>query len=703
MSPQQAKGKAVDKRADIWAWGCVLFECLTAKRAFEGETITETLASILKGEPDWDSLPELTPWKVKDLLQRCLAKEPRERLHDVSDARIEINQAIREPTALSTAPSLPGTYSKRQLTIAAVVAGLLMIMIGGVISWNLKPVPESATQPISRFAHILPEDQRLSGTAHLVLAISPDGTKIIYSANNQIYLRKTDELEASPIHGTDEDIANPFFSPDSQWIGFWTTMDNTLKKIPVTGGTPLTLCKATNPFGASWESDNTIVFGQGRTIVRVSADGGTPEVLINLESGETAYGPQLLPGNENVLFAVTSVSGDDRWDKAQIVMQSLETGEREVLIPAGAEVRYVPTGHIVYAVEETLYAVPFDLAKHEVTGSAVPILEGVMRTTWPIAGTGAANFNFSNLGSLVYIPGGVEALEIVLAFVDRDGIVQKLPADPHRYERPRLSPDGKRVAVGIDSELWIYDITRNTLDQLTFEGGEQPCWTPDGKRITFRSSRDGAFNIYWKSADFGGEAQRLTTSENQQRPFSWSPEGDILIFGENSPTTGWDLWSLSLDDAGKPQPIIQTEVVEQAGILSPDGRWLAYYSTEEGQRDIYVQAFPPGSGGKWRISTEGGRTSRWAQNGKELFYWDPSNRLMAVEVTTEPTFTRGNPVPLRVELSDAIFYWNWDVTPDGKRFLVLQPVEDTDSTAPLQQINIVLNWFEELKRLCPPN
>jgi serine/threonine-protein kinase len=549
-----------------------------------------------------------------------------------------------------------------------------------------------------RFIHTLRDDQQLTSTGRPILTISADGTQIVYVANRQLYLRPIDEVEANPIRGTDEP-SNPFFSPDSQWVGFFSRDDLALKKIPVTGGAPMTLCKAANPYGASWESDNTIVFGQGQTIMRVSADGGTPEVLINLESGETAYAPQILPGNEKVLFTVTSVSGADRWDRAQIVMQSLETGEREVLIPAGAEGRYIPTGHIVYAVEEILYAVPFDLARHEVRGGAVPILEGVMRAD----STGAANFSFSNLGSLVYIPGGgFRALVKVLAFVDRDGTVQQLPAAPHRYDLPRLSPDGTRVAVEINSagnlDVWIYDITRNTMDQLTFEGGRYPCWTGDGKWVTFSSIRDRASNIYWKQADFSGEAQRLTTSENDQVPFSWSSDGDVLIFGEQSPTTGWDLWSLSLEDAGKPQPIAQTEAIEFAGFLSPNGRWLAYQSNEEGQRDIYVQAFPPGSGGKWRISTKGGRSPRWAPNGEELFYWEPSNRIMAVKVTTDPTFTRGNPAPLRVELSLPSSYRIWDVTPDGQRFLIMQPQKESKSVT---QINIVQNWFEELKRLVP--
>jgi serine/threonine-protein kinase len=605
------------------------------------------------------------------------------------------------------AQSSIGKYSKHHLAITASLAVLIAGLIGALISWNLKPLGV-APQTIKRFAHTLPEDQQLSSTGRPNLAISPDGTKIIYCANEQIYLRQTDELEAGPIRGTDENIRNirnPFFSPDGLWVGFFS--DTELKKIAVTGGAPIALCNARGPYGASWGADNAIVFGQRHAIMRVSADGGTPEVLVNLESGETAYGPQILPDGKELLFAVTTESGRDRWDKAQIVLQSLETGERKILIPEGSEARYAPTGHLIYAHEETLFAVSFDLAGHEVRGGAVPIVEGVMRGTNPSSSTGAANFSFSSAGSLIYIPAFVrQGAECFLAFADRDGTVERLPAPQRQYHGPMLSPDGKRVAVSIGtygaSNVYIYDIDRSTLQQLTFGGGERPIWTPDGKWVTFSSTRErGVFNIYRKPADSSGDAVRLTSGASAQWALSWSPGGDVLIFAEKQITTDWDILWLSLEDVAKPQTIVQTDGSDYFGVLSPNGRWLAYSSNEQdNQNDIYVQAFPSGSGGKWRVSTEGGTFPRWAQNGKELFYWN-DGRIMTVKVTTDTNFTHENPVQLPVTTAGTAPFAAWDISPDGRCFLVLRPVEGADSAAPTQQINIVLNWFEELKRLVP--
>jgi len=544
MSPEQARGKPVDKRADIFAFGAVLYELLTGKRAFEGETITETLASILKGEPDWKALPATTPWRIQELLRRCLTKDPHDRLRDIANVRIEVKLALSEPTTVS--PTGVVSTAQPPLWRRAIpwsVAGLIAII--AIVGFWILTRPE--VRPITRLPLILPSDQQLTGTSRHVVALSPDGTRLVYTANAQLYLRPMDQLEATPIRGTEGGSREPFFSPDGQWVGFW--VGGQLRKVSISGGAPVTLCEAQNPFGASWGQDDTIVFGQGQQgIWQVPATGGTPEVLVTMDSteGDFAHGPQILPGGEAVLFTLNGQNVP--WDQSQIVVQSLETGERRVLIEGGRDARYAPTGHLVYAQAGTLLAVPFDLTRLEVTGGPVPLVEGVMDAG---NASGAAHFKFSSLGSLVYVPGGTGAGQFRLVWVDRQGAVESMGAPPHGYRHPRLSPDGEQVAVSSGEEstdIWVYDISRETLTRLTFEGiNQQPLWTPDGKRVTWRSIRDGVpGNLFWKLADGTGAVERLTTSEFRQQPGSWSPDGQFLAFHQRPSTgsspTARDIW-----------------------------------------------------------------------------------------------------------------------------------------------------------------
>ena len=446
----------------------------------------------------------------------------------------------------------------------------------------------------------------------------------------------------------------------------------------------MTLCDAQNPWGASWAPDDTIVFGQGPDgIFRVSADGSAPEVLIPVDAaiGESAQGPQLLPGGKAALFTL-GVGGD--WDEAQVVVQSLDTGERSVLVEGGSDVRYVPTGHLVYALAGTLLAVPFDLVRLEVTGGPVPILEGVMRST---VNTGAAHFSVSDTGSLVFVA-GISVAQSTFVWVDRQGGAEALPAPPRPYSRPRLSPDGQRVAVDIEGDIWVYDIPRGTLTRLTFDGSNStPAWTPDGKRLAFSSTRAGPASLFWKLADGSGEAERLTTSEGQGHHIeSFSPDGKVLAFHAHH--TGQDIWVLPLEGERKPRPFLQTPAEEWGSEFSPDGRWLAYMSNESGRNEIYVQPFP-GPAGKFQISTEGGSFPVWARNG-ELFYRN-GDKMMAVDITTSPSFTAGN-----ARLLFEGQYQSYDVTADAERFLMIREGEQGAT-----RLNVVLNWFEELKRLVP--
>ncbi|MDA2924229.1 protein kinase [Acidobacteria bacterium AH-259-L09] len=714
MSPEQARGKLVDKRTDIWAFGCVLYEILTGKKAFQGGTISDTIAAILKGVPDWEALPENTPWRIQDLLRRCLQKDPNRRLRDSGDAKIQIEEALTEPTTISPIEVISAAKPTRwKLAIPWSIA-VMMTLLAGVAIWSLtRPEP----RPITRVSVVLPSTERLSGTSRHVVALSPDGTHLVYAANEQLYLRAMDQLEGVPIRGTEGNTRSPFFSPDGQWVGFWA--GGQLKRVPISGGAPVTLCDAQIPWGVSWGPNDTIVFGQGpEGIWQVSAAGGTKEVLIGVDSTksevsempmellgkllmlhELYHGPQILPGGRAVLF---TVGFGGTWDDAQIVVQSLETGERKVLISGGTDARYVSTGHLVYARAGTLLAVPVDLGRLEVTGSPVPIGEGIRQADANV--TGAAQFSFSRFGSLVYVPGIGGEIERTLVWVDREGQVERLAAEPRFYSRPRLSPDGQRLAMTVfdsaNSDVWIYELARETPTRLTFDPAEDrnPLWTPDGQRVVFSSDRDGGLsNLFWKAADGMGQLERLTTSPNYQIPYSWSSDGKRLVFVELNPETLWDISVLSMEGEPTSQALLQTQFTESLPAISPDGRWMAYQSDESGRHEVYVTPFP-GAGPKQQISMEGGAEPVWGPDGRELFYRE-GDKMMAVAVKTHPKFTAAKPkVLFEGRYTTNRIAANYDITPDGRRFLMIKVGEQ--ESAPTQ-INVVFNWFEELKRLVP--
>ena len=701
MSPEQARGRPVDKRADIFAFGAVLYELLTGKRAFEGETITETLASILKGEPDWGTLPATTPWRIQELLRRCLTKDADERLRDIANVRVEIKLALSDPTTGS--PKEVVSTAQPPLWRRAIpwsIAGLIAVMAGAAI-WSL-------TRPdvrlMTRFPLLLPADQQLTYTGRHVVALSPDGTRLVYTANQQLYLRPMDQLAATPIRGTEGGSRSPFFSPDGQWVGFW--VGGQLRKVSVNGGAPVALCEAAILLGASWGQDDTIVFGQGpEGILKVSANGGTPEVLVTMDSaeGKWAHGPQILPGGEAVLFTLSTIGA--LWDDAQIVVQSLETGERRVLIEGGRDARYAPTGHLVYAQAGTLLAVPFDLTRLEVSGGSIPLVEGVQD-----AGnvSGAAHFQFSDLGSLVYVPGATRTGNS-LVWVDREGTEQLVTAEKRDFTHPRVSPDGRRLAFSFseddDSSLnvWIYDMERESSRRLTFEGTRNNplIWTPDGNWITFLSNREGAVgNLYQKTADGSGPAERLTTGPNPQIPTSWSPDGSVLAFHETFPGTGNDILLLPMEGDGKPQLLISTPSNDCCARFSPDGQWLAYVSDETGQTHVYISPYPEPNV-KYLVSgQEGGGAPVWSPDGTELFYQSGA-KMMVVSVETDPAFNTGRPQELfegsyRISTINPGFSQYYDISTDGKRFLMIKIEQQGEA-----QLNVVLNWFEELKRLVP--
>jgi serine/threonine-protein kinase len=698
MSPEQARGKVCDKRTDIWAFGCVLYELFTGRLAFQGDSTTEILAAVLKEEPDWKALPVCTPTKIRDLLGRCLQKDLRRRLHDAADARIEIEEALAAPAKVEPAAAAKGdrTLIRRGLIIG-VGALPLVAVVAGLAVWNLKPAPQ---KPVTRFAMSLPPGQRLN-TNRSAIAISPDGTRLVYAAGpsiltTQLYIRAMDGLEARPIPGT-EGGGDPFFSPDGQWVGF--TNRGRLMKVSVNGGGPVSLAEILNTtfFGASWGSQGKIalVLQAGGPIWQIPDTGGHPQQLTRLEKGEIGQRwPEFLPGGKGVLFMV--LEGVN----SRIVAQSLETSERRDLVQSGIFPRYAPSGHLVYLQGANLMAAPFDPQRLAIRGAAVPIVEGVLSTGGAGIG-GSVQYSFSSTGSLVYVPGSVQTARLKLVWVDRKGAEQPLAAPAHNYVIPRVSPDGKRVATGIeeaDSQIWLYDLGRDTLTRLTFEGSGNidPVWTPDGKRVVFKGTGN---RLFWELADGSAGAEPLTSSElaGNNVPGSWSPDGQVLAFMEINPNTGYDIYTLSLKD-GKPQPFVRTPSLETAPRFSPDGHFIAYASDESGRLEIYARPYP-GPGGKWQISTEGGTEPVWNPKGRELFYRS-GNKMMAVDIATQPTFSAGKPkmlfegpyVPTPRSFPD------YDVSPDGQRFLMLKANEQAQVPA---QINVVLNWFEELKQKVP--
>ena len=531
------------------------------------------------------------------------------------------------------------------------------------------------------------------------MSISPAGNNVAFvGASNgirRVYLRALDSSEAMPMAGTENAYCTPTYSPDGQWLAYFDPTSFEMKKISIRGGPPVTLAKIPGGvLGATWGTDGTIIYARntGGYLEKVSSSGGTPARLtqVNSAAGETSHRwPTLLPDGKALLFVIHK---GPRPEDAQIVAQQLSSGQRRLVLQGGTFPQYVPTGHLVYVHGKTLMAVPFDVQALQVKGQPAVVAEDVQES-----GTGAGELGVSPQGSLVYIP-AAQTARLNLVWVSRDGREQPIAAPARPYYAPRLSPDGKKLAVNIDEEggqIWLYDFDRETLSRFTFQGdsNEDAVWTPDGKRIAFHSGEPVA-NIFWQPADGSGGPERLTTSEHQQAPESWSPDGQLLAFDELDPTTGRDVGVLRLSGR-KQQSFLRTQADECAARFSSDGRWLAYGSNESGRSEAYVQPYP-GPGRKWQVSTEGGAEPIWNPNGRELFYRNGS-KMMAVEITRQPDFSIGRARVLfdggYVVPTGGYPRPNYDVSPDGQRFLMIK------ESPP--QLNVVLNWFEELKRRVP--
>ncbi|MBI4886566.1 MAG: serine/threonine-protein kinase [Acidobacteria bacterium] len=720
MAPEQAKGRPADKRSDIWAFGCVLYEMLTAKRAFEGEDVSDTLAAVLRAEPDWSALPQTVPASVRALLEGCLTKDRRQRIADVSTPLF----VMRQPAPQVSGPSAPDSARaweaghgalpaprrplwRRALPYAVAVA--VTTAAAAAVAWRVWPAPRPLQ--ISRFDYVLPEGRLFRNIGRPTVAFSPDGRYVVYNATGGLYLRAMDELQARLIPGTEAGLTNPFFSPDGQTVAY--EQGSELKRVSISGGAPVVICAvkggaAGGMFGASWGTDNTILFGQPEGIMRVSANGGTPELAIKAGEGEQVYGPQWLPDGDSVLFSVTTGKGMTRWDQAQIVAQSLRTGERKVVLRGGSDARYLPTGHLVYALGETLLAVAFDADRLEVAGGPVSVVEGIMRADTRATASATANYGVSDEGTLVYGTGSVAPSFGALAWVDRNGKAEPLSDRQAPYRAPRVSPDGARVAVAMQNpdgneDIWVVDVERGTHTRLTSDPGIDtvPLWTPDGTHITFSSGRaGGASALYRMSADGSGAVEELTKASTNQGATSWLSDGTALAFYDVGGS--YDIFTVKPGES--PVRFSETSFREQGPAFSPDGRWLAYSSDETGQAEIYVTRYP-GPGGRTAISTGGGRSPRWSSNGRELFYRN-GRQMIAVAVEPGQTLRTGTPRVLfegeYVQELENVGAHNYDVSRDGQRFLMIVPApSEKPGENARQRIVVVQNWFEELRRRVP--
>jgi eukaryotic-like serine/threonine-protein kinase len=715
MSPEQARGRAVDKRTDVWAFGAVLYEMLTAKRAFDGEDVTEMMASVVKSTPDWSALPAETPPQVVTLIQRCLEKDRQARIADMAVAKFLLAGHVSSgvPSNVVVAPPAgAGARSWRQALPWVIGAAVLSLLVGASIGWLM---PRRATEVplVTRLQmNVFPADQLVGSIASVrpartAIALSPDGRTVAFVATSgnvtQLYIRGLDRAEASPVHGT-EGASEPFFSPDGAWIGF--RAGNKIRKVLAAGGAPVTIAEVDGGT-PSWGDNGAVFFAGANGISSVPSNGGAVATVTTRDAArrERHILPQPLPGSRAIIFTI----GTTGWDTANVVLRVLDSGEQRVLVQGGADARYVGTGHIAYMKSGTLMAVPFDVRSLQVTGTPVVLIEGVMQAVnAPNSSdeTGAGQFAVSSSGTLIYATGGTSRLlEGSWMWVDRTGAaqpVEAVPAGPYLF--PRLSPDGQTVAVTVRAgspDVWVYDVVRGAPTRLTFEGGSHPIWSPDGKRLAFTVMIDGVSNLHVIDAGGGGKPERLAQSPFAQIPTSWTATPNVLVFLQRPQLDSYGIWVLPMDGENRTARIfVESKFPLSHAELSPDGRWLAYVSRESGAPEVYVQPFP-GSGQKTRISTSGGTEPIWLPNGREILYRHAGQFFSATIRSVSP-FQIDPPRLLfatKGEYDSTSPIRSWNVSPNGQRFLLSRFAESKDK--PVTAIHVVLNWAEELKRLVP--
>jgi tRNA A-37 threonylcarbamoyl transferase component Bud32 len=703
MSPEQLQAQAndqeIDARSDIFSFGLVLYEMLTGKRAFDGASQASVIAAIM--ERPAPSIAAIAPPALDRLLQRCLAKDPDNRWQSARDLKDELEWIAGGSDEIAPVHNA----ATRSHLLAWIVAGALAIIAAGTswIAYRATRPPE--LKPLLSFDVDLGPGVSLGSWRGADSILSPDGTRMAYVSKGKLFTRKLDQLSATELPGTEEANA-PFFSADGQWLAFFAR--GKLEKISVEGGAPVVLCDAPLGTGGSWGGDGNIVAGLSLpgALSWIPSAGGAPRALTELEQGEVAHAwPQILPGGNAVLFSSFTPVGFN------IEVVSLKDGHRKILQRDGFFGRYLPSGHLVYVHNGTLFAVAFDLSTLEERGTPVPVLEQVsFDLTY-----GSAQVAASETGMLLYRSGAEVGRETVtVQWLDGEGKTQMLLAKPGNYVRPRMSPDGRRLALeipdGAGRDIWIYESQRDTLTRLTFgvRGvALAPVWSPDGRYIVFGA----AGGIFWTRSDGAGKPVPLTQSKNEQVPFSFAADGERLAWNESKESGGgYGIWTVTLQNdenglkSGKPELFMQDAFDDRQPMFSPDGRWLAYASNDSGTYQVYVRAFPD-KGGKWQVSSAGGAYPTWSRDGRELFFRTPDNRIMVASyVVKGDSFVADKARPWsEKQLADfgVVGISNYDLAPDGKRVVALLPVETPEAQQAQNHVIFLENFFDELRRKVP--
>jgi serine/threonine-protein kinase len=730
MSPEQASGQATDQRSDIWAFGVVLYEMLTGLPLFSGESVPHILADVLKTEPDWRRLPKNLHPRIRQLLERSLTKKPRNRLHSIADARVEIEAVLRDPSGVTPASEDRATTSQTSSLLRLAAAVVVTAVVAGTAVWFLRPAPVPEPKPVVRFSIPLPPDQSFVIDPVSMIALSPDGARIAYVASGQIYLRDLGEREARAVQRTVEPgfgPGTPAFSPDGQWLAYVDVGSPTgpfyVQRVPISGGASVTIHEAAPQgnfqFGLAWPTADSILFTNSEGIVRIPANGGAEELLVPRAEDERFDSPQILPDGKTVLFTrAPGAPGSTGLEAAQVVVQSIGGNDRTVLWEGGAAARYLPTGHLVYAQGTTLFALPFDPAARAVRGGPVPMVAGLRRSSNAITDT--ANYGVSDTGTLVMIPGDPNAvaetgITTTLTWVDREGREEPLPVRPDDYTMARISPDGTKIALVVGALLsrptppaiWIFDRQTETLSLLTADpaGDDGPVWSSDGSRVYFRSLRNEMVGVYAIELDTG-ETTLVGSSPDYPFPFPWTISPDDRTLGLVSAFTVADvnIAALSLDD-GEFTWLLREETSENQPSISPNGAWLAYSegaTPADPNAEINIRPFPGVS--RTRIPVGRGALPVFSRDGSELFFV-AEDGLMAAPVTYEPTLRVG---AARRLFASAAYMWavlgrTWDVDPSGERFLMIRVpgTAEVDEEPSQDRIDVVLNWVEELKARVP--
>jgi serine/threonine-protein kinase len=700
MSPEQARGHAADQRSDVFSFGCILFEMLTGRQTFPGETITDVIAAIVARDPDWRALPPALHPRALELIRRCLVKDRKQRWHSIGDVRVELEAILADPNGSEApaghrAPAAPLRNRIAGMTAAALIGALTAT---AATYFATRPVRES--KPIVRFPVIVPADQSLQATPRNVLAVSPDGRRIVYATNRGLFLRNLDDSQARLLAGTEQGAA-PFFSPDGQWVGFLARDQNKLKKIAITGGAPGDIGEATalELHGPVWNSDNYIYWGRPGSVQRMSADGGKAEAIIRLKEGETAHRPQLLPDGDGLLFTLTTETGREGWDTAQIVVESITSHERQVVVRGGTDGRYLPTGHLLYARGPDLLAAPFDLRTKR-TGTGIPIVEDVRRALSANAGGADAQAAVANDGSLVYVAGSDGLSEdLVLTVVDQAGKRRPVNVPPGAHSSPGLSPLGGQITFstndGREQSIWVGDLSgKDPPRKLTYDQpSSRPLWSPNADRVFYSVSGDKPAIYSQRVA--GGPAEKVVDlpPDTVAQLEGWLPDRMTLLYTERQPGAAGSKGIFMLRPGQKPQLLVAPPASNSS--VSPDGQWLAYAKQIAGRTEVFIEPLPP-NGDIRQITFNGAGNPLWSRDGRQLFMVAfGSRQLLAVDI--ENGLPKGAIRPLPIEGIATPGPRPYDVSADGKSFLVMFSKRAETTDVPADRIEVTLNWFEELK------